>query len=429
MEQARATEGHRTIDRYVILDELGRGATSTVYLARDPYRDSGVALKVYHRADIQPERAETRRKLFINEARLVGKLTHPNILPVLDAGESRDDAYIVTEYLRGAEPLSAHTRLADLLPQRRVVDILFTCAKALEYAHRQGVVHRDIKPSNILLGPDGMPMLIDFGVAMHPSAGEHTVTGLVGSPSYMAPEQVRDGTATALSDIYSLGVAGYELLTGQRPFRAESFSALVHQIMYGTPRPIGQLRASVPPALEAVIARAMEKEPDRRFPSALAMAADLARVSAELEKDAGELDLQDRFGIIRHMDFFRDFGYAEAWEAVSQSDWCNFDEGKEIVRAGDAVRRFHIVIAGELALERGDRQVSVLRRGADFGALALVYGRPRVTTVRALTPVLVMRVGAEQFESMSAATQLAFYKRFNRGLLDRFKKSREEPGD
>lgn len=429
MEQAQPAEGMRTIDRYVVLEELGRGATSTVYLARDPYRDAGVALKVYHRAETHPERADTRRKLFINEARLVGQLMHPNILPVLDAGESGEDAYIVTEYLRGAEPLSAHTRLADLLPQRRVVEILFACAKALDYAHRQGVVHRDIKPSNILLGPDGSPMLIDFGVAMHSLPGSESVTGLVGSPSYMAPEQVRNGTATALSDVYSLGVVGYELLTGQRPFRAESFSALVHQIMYATPRPIGQLRASVPSGLEAVIARAMEKDASRRYASALAMAADFARVRAELEKSADDLDLQDRFGIIRHMEFFRDFGYAETWETVSHSDWCNFDEAQVIVRAGADERCFSIVIAGELALERGDRQVSVLRRGAAFGDLELIYARARATTVRALTPALLMRVNAEQFESLSAGAQLAFYKRFNRGLLERFKKTRMQASD
>lgn len=417
MTDTSAQRGLERIGRYVITRELGRGSTSTVYLAHDVQRGTDVALKLYHPDHVRPDRAHTRRKLHFNEARLAGELNHPNLVSVLDAGTSGDDAYIVTEYLRGATPLSAYTRLIDLLPQQQVAEILFACAKALDYAHRRGIIHRDIKPSNILLMPDGTPKIIDFGVAVHSLTATQTVTGLVGSPSYMAPEQVKSGTATALSDVYSLGVVGYELLTSKRPFYGENLSHLVHQIIYATPPPLRKLRASVPRALSSLIERSMEKDPARRFPNALAMAAQLARVVAEFQQDAGQLELQDRFDIVRHLPFFRDFSYAAVWEAVTNSDWKNYGEGEQVVAAGTSERAFYIVVSGELALERDGNQIDLLRRGETLGALSLMAGRAVRSRAVAQSPALVMRIGAAQLEAMSAECQLAFQKVFNRDLL------------
>jgi len=417
MTEAAKQRGFERIGRYVITRELGRGSTSIVYLAHDVERGSDVAVKLYHPDHVRPERAHTRRKLFVNEARLAGELNHPNLVSVLDAGTSGEDAYIVTEYLRGATPLSAYTRLIDLLPQQQVTEILFACAKALDYAHRSGVIHRDIKPSNILLMPDGTPKIIDFGVAVHSLTGTQTVTGLIGSPSYMAPEQVKNGTATALSDIYSLGVVGYELLTSKRPFYGENLSHLVHQIIYATPPPLLKLRASVPRALAVLIERAMEKDPEKRFPNALALAAVLARVVSEFEQDAGRLELQDRFDIVRHLPFFRDFSYAAVWEAVSHSGWHNYEEGEEVLAARAHARAFYVVVSGELALERDGRQIDVLRRGETLGALSLLAGRAVRSRAVALSPLLVMRIDAAQLEAMSAECQLAFQKVFNKDLL------------
>lgn len=419
-EEATAAGSIQRVDRYVLTRELGRGSTGIVYLAHDPERGADVAVKLYHGEDVRPDRAETRRKLFANEARLAGELDHPNLVPVLDAGRSGDNAYIVTEYLRGAQPLSAYTQLANLLPQRRVVEILFSCAKALDYAHGIGVVHRDIKPSNILLMPDGMPKIIDFGVAIHHRlTGTQSIGGLIGSPSYMAPEQVRDGAATPLSDLYSLGVVGYELLSGKRPFYGDNLSHLIHQIIYATPPPLAKLRSSVPSGLERVIERAMEKDPERRFQNGLAFAAQLARVVSDFREQAGHLDLQDRFDIARHLPFFKEFGYAEIWEAISHSTWTNFAEGEELASAGSTDRDFFVIISGEVALYRNERQVDLLRRGETFGELALLAGRPRVTGVKALGPVLAMSIDAAQLEGTTAECQLAFNRVFMNALLRR----------
>lgn len=409
----------RRIGRYVITRELGNGATSRVFLAHDPANGSDVALKLYHGSEFRPERARMRRKLFANEAQLVGKLMHPNIVRVLDSGESDEYAYIVSEYLRGAESLRLHTRLAGRLAQQRVAEILFACARGLDHAHKNGLVHRDIKSSNILVTADGTPKLIDFGIAMFSGDNTRTVTGMLGSPSYMAPEQVRDGEATARSDIYALGVVGYELLAARLPFYAQNLSHLIHQIMYATPRPLSRLRANVAPALEAIVGRAMEKDPEQRFPNAQAMAVQLARAVAELKNDGGQENFHARFDIARHLPFFHDFGYREVWEAVSHADWLSYGEGGEIATAGSRDCALYIVVTGEVTLEKGEQSVDHLRRGDTFGELALLSGRTRVTTARAALPTRLMRLDAEQLAATSHACQLAFHKLFNDALIRR----------
>lgn len=411
--------GPRAIGRYVITRELGSGATSRVFLAHDPVSGSDVALKLYHGDDVRPERAHTRRRVFANEAQLVGKLVHPNIVRVIDSGSGPQGAYIVSEYLHGAEPLSLHTRLAGRLAQQRVAEVLFACARALDYAHRRGIVHRDIKASNILVSAEGTPKLIDFGVAMFSSTDTHTVSGLVGSPAYMAPEQVRDGKATARSDIYSLGVVGYELLSARLPFYGQNLSHLIHQVVYATPRPLSRLRTNVSGALEAIVSKAMEKDPERRFASAQIMAAQLARASTELEQETKKEDARSRFDIARHLPFFRNFGYREVWEAVDHSDWLGFGEGDLIAQAGSREQALYIVVAGAVTLERDGREVEQLQRGHTFGELALLSGRARVTDARAALPTQLMRLDAQQLEATSNACQLAFQKLFNEALLRR----------
>ncbi|MGH8161724.1 MAG: serine/threonine-protein kinase [Gammaproteobacteria bacterium] len=421
----RPPGGPWQIGRYVITRELGRGSTSRVYLAHDPDLGGDVALKLYHDDSVRPERARTRRKLFANEGVLVGKLVHPNIARVLDSGEDGGRPYVACEYLSGAKPLSAHTRLSTLLPQRRVVEILFACAKALDYAHGLGVIHRDIKPSNVLITSDGIPKLLDCGIAVMSFTGTQTVTGLVGSPSYMAPEQVRDGTATVRSDVYSLGVMGYELLSARRPFYGENLSHLVHQIIYATPRPLSRLRASVPAELEAVVAQAMEKDPERRFPNALAMAARLAWVLDAFNRDSGTLDQHARFDFLRYLPLFQDFGYSEVWEVASRSEWRSYDEGEAIVTAGSHERALFVVVSGEVVVERKNGTIRRLHRGQFFGELNLVSAHARMPAVRAATPAELMRFDVKQLEAISTTSQLAFHKLFNRMLVHRLERSKE----
>ena len=211
------------IGKYVIVNEVGKGTTGSIYLSHDPYFKRDVAIKVYNVvADDDPERAKIARKMFFNEARMVGMLQHPNILPIFDAGEENGHYYVVMEHVQGARTLAAYCRPDNLLRVDDVVKIIYQCARALQYAHKRGVIHRDIKPSNIMLTRDNDVRIIDFGIAILRDADVSKIEGIAGSPSYMSPEQVESAEITTASDVYSLGAVMYELLTGFRPFRAST---------------------------------------------------------------------------------------------------------------------------------------------------------------------------------------------------------------
>ena len=257
------------IGKYVIINEVGQGSTGRVFLSHDPYYGRDVAIKLYNiESEEDEQKARVTRKMFFNEAQMMGRLQHPNILPIYDAGEENGSYYVVTEHVHGARTLAAYCRPDNLLRIDDVVEILFKCAKGLHYAHGRGVIHRDIKPSNIMLTLDNDVRIIDFGIALIKDSDVSRIEGIAGSPSYMSPEQVQSAEITHRSDIYSLGAVMYELLTGYRPFRANSLSKLLHQIVYATPPPIHTLRDGIPEEIEKVVMTALLKEPDKRFSNA-----------------------------------------------------------------------------------------------------------------------------------------------------------------
>jgi serine/threonine protein kinase len=191
------------IGKYVIINEVGRGSTGNVYLSHDPYYRRDVAIKVYNISndDDDPERARVTRKMFFNEAHMVGMLQHPNILPIYDAGEEDGKYYVVTEHVHGARTLAKYCKPDNLLRVDDVVEIVYKCAKALHYAHSRGVIHRDIKPSNIMLTTDNDVRIIDFGIALVNDSDVSQIQGIAGSPSYMSPEQVQSHALTNRSDL------------------------------------------------------------------------------------------------------------------------------------------------------------------------------------------------------------------------------------
>jgi len=234
------------IGKYYVVHEVGRGSTGTVFLSHDPFYGRDVAIKLYHATSGDDAESRNARRMFLGEAKMVGKLQHPNIVPIFDAGEEDGRRYVVTEHVHGARTLSAYCRPGSLLPIDQVVSIVYKCAKALHYAHKRGVIHRDIKPSNIMLTNDNDVRIIDFGIAILRDSEISKIEGIAGSPSYMSPEQVQGHDLTPASDLYSLGAVMYELLTGFRPFRASSLSKLLNQIVYATPPPIHTLRLGAP---------------------------------------------------------------------------------------------------------------------------------------------------------------------------------------
>jgi serine/threonine protein kinase len=408
------------IGKYVIINKVGKGSTGTVYLSHDPYYRRDVAIKVYHiEEDQDADRARVSRKMFFNEAHMVGMLQHPNIMPIYDAGEEDGQYYVVTEHIQGARTLAAYCRPDNLLRVDDVVEIIYKCAKALHYAHGRGVIHRDIKPSNVMLTIDNDVRIIDFGIAIVADADVSRIEGIAGSPSYMSPEQVQSEELTPASDIYSLGAVLYELLTGFRPFRADNLSKLLHQIVFATPPPIHTYRNDLPEELEEVVAMTMQKDPAKRCPSGNALAADLTRVYQDLRTKYDSLDNQEHFDLLRTLTFFHEFSHAEIWEVLRASDWTEYQDGDDIVREGEMDDRFYIIVSGQASVEANGMKIGSLEDGACFGETSYVRGAKRTASIKADGPVTILRVSSTLMEQVSSACQLRFNKVFLRSLITR----------
>jgi len=271
------------LGRYVIHRRIGRGAMGAVYLGKDPRINRPVAVKAIPiEKEFEDGELKEARLRFYREAESAGRLTHPNIITVFDAGEDKGLAYIAMEYVPGI-PLKEFTDPKRLLAPKRALELCAATAEALDYAHNQGVIHRDIKPANLLYNPkDGSLKISDFGVARI-TDNNKTKTGIVlGTPMYMSPEQLGAEDLTGLSDLFSLGVTLYELLVGEVPFRASNIAVLMTKITTEDPSPVSTRRAGIPPSVDAVLAKALAKQPKNRFSCGAEMAIALrncARIS------------------------------------------------------------------------------------------------------------------------------------------------------
>ena len=408
------------IGKYVIIKEVGQGSTGRVFLSHDPYYGRDVAIKVYNLENEEDEqKAGVTRKMFFNEAQMVGRLQHPNIVPIYDAGEENGKYYVVTEHIHGARTLAAYTKPDNLLRIDDVVEIMYKCSKALYYAHNRGVVHRDIKPNNIMLTNDNDVRIIDFGIAIVSDSDVSRIEGIAGSPSYMSPEQVQSAEITPQSDIYSLGAVMYELLTGFRPFRANNLSKLLHQIVFATPPPLHSLREEISEDLEQVVAKSLQKEPEKRFPNASEFAAALTRVYQDLRNQYSQIDRKEQFDLLRRLQFFHDFSHAEIHEVLRASDWRDYQDGQPIIREGEMDDRFYIIVNGEVGVESGRRKIGVLGEGECFGETSYVDGARRTASIVAHGDVTLMRVSSSLLEQASSSCQLRFNKVFLRTLIHR----------
>jgi serine/threonine-protein kinase len=261
------------LGRYVLQRRIGRGAMGSVYLGKDPRINRPVAIKVIPiEKEFEDEELKEARLRFFREAESAGRLTHPNIITVYDAGEDKGLAYIAMEYVPGIA-LKDFTDSNRLLAPKRALELAALTAEGLDYAHNQGVIHRDIKPANLLYNPkEGALKISDFGVARL-TDNNRTKTGIVlGTPMYMSPEQLGAETLTGLSDLFSLGVTLYELLTGEVPFKASNISVLMTKITTEEPALVAHRRAGIPSQVDAVLAKAMAKRPDQRFSCGAEMA-------------------------------------------------------------------------------------------------------------------------------------------------------------
>jgi len=409
----------KRIGKYEIINKVGQGSSGCVYLSHDPYYGRDVAIKLYNVESDDSQKYKVARKMFFTEAQMMGRLQHPNILPVYDAGESDGSFWVVTEHIQGARTLAAYCRPDNLLRVDDVVEIVFKCAKALHYAHSRGVIHRDIKPSNVMLTLDNDVRIIDFGIALVTDSDVSRIEGIAGSPSYMSPEQVQSAEITSSSDLYSLGAVMYELLTGYRPFRANNLSKLLHQIVYATAPPIHTLRKDVSEELENLVSRALRKDPAERFGNGLELAGELTQAFQKLRNENEKIDKQERFDTLRRLEFFHEFSHAEIREILRASEWREYSAGDEIIREGEMDDRFYIIVGGEVTVQSGRRSVGHMTVGNCFGETSYVRGARRTASISAQSDVTLIRVSSTLLEQASSECQLRFNKVFLRSLIER----------
>lgn len=340
--------------------------------------------------------AKRVRRLFRIEGNMARILDHPNIVRVYEHVLTEDYAYIVMEHVPG-RPLSEFVSFDRLLPVHRVVGIVFQCCLALDYAFKQGIVHRDIKPANILVDDDDNPKIMDFGLALDLNKqGNEDSTFImgVGSPSYMSPEQIKGHPLNQKTDLYSLGVVLYELLTGRLPFRAGNRAQLIYKIVNADAPPVSSLNPEVPSGMDRILQKALEKDLYSRYKNGADMAQDLAAVRFRiLDDDYVPMDTH-RFDILRRLSFFREFDDIEIWEALRISHWREYEADTVLMKEGEEDNSFGIIIDGELEVSVEGRHVAMLGRGEPVGETTYLSQAQstRTATVTALTPVTFLEV-------------------------------------
>jgi tRNA A-37 threonylcarbamoyl transferase component Bud32 len=407
------------VGKYDVQKLLGKGATGTVYLARDTFSGSEVALKTIEPEVFRdPEFGTVHRSQFQNEASLAGKLKHPHIVGILDAVVGEDSGYIAMELVTGGD-LSAHTAPDRLLPIADVLQIGFKCCGALDYAFHEGIVHRDIKPANIMIGRGTDVKIADFGAA-YLRKTQAVQTAIMGSPYYLSPEQIAGRELTHHSDMYALGVVLYELLTGQHPLRAENLQALLKKIVELEPLPPSEVRKDLPKALDAVILRALKKKPEARYPAWSDFARELSKV-ARLVLPAEAIPDTEKYMALKGVEMLAKLADAEIWELANAGRWVRVDKGRIIVREQDKGRSFYFLAEGEVKVTRGGRLLNVVNRSECFGEMAYIWGGelPRHATVESMTRLLLAEFEPEALAKMSVGAQLQLTRALVRNLVDR----------
>jgi eukaryotic-like serine/threonine-protein kinase len=407
------------VGKYDIQRALGKGATGTVYLAKDTFTGKEVALKTIEPEVFRdPEFGTVYRSQFLNEASLAGKLRHPHIVSILDAVVGEDSGHIAMELVMGGD-LSQHAKPGTLLPVPDVLQIAFKCCGALDYAAKEGIVHRDIKPANIMIAGGTEIKIADFGAAVLKKS-QVMQTAALGSPYYMSPEQVQGKALTFHSDIYSLGVVIYELLTGTRPFLAENIDALLAKILKSDAVPPSELRPGLPKALDLVVLRALKKDPVQRYRTWPEFAVELSKVG-ELVLPADSIPDSEKYVTLKKVAMLAPLADSELWELARAGKWSRIPKGKSVVQEEQRGRSFFFLAKGEAKVIKNKKLLNMVNGGECFGEMAYIGGgeQPRHATVEAMSELLLAEFEPAALEKMSLGAQLHLTRALVRNVTDR----------
>jgi serine/threonine protein kinase len=346
-------------------------------------------------------------------------MNHPNIVMIFSFTQIEGDYVIAMEYISGRSLKDILAEKGRLSPTE-AFGFLEQMLQGLKYAHAHAVIHRDIKPANILVSQGTDIKLSDFGTALQSC---NTVTQLsgVGSPAYMSPEQIRDEQLTHHTDIYSLGVVTFQLLTGRLPFLGTSTASLTYQILNHEPPPLRNLRPDISEPLARIVMRCMEKTREARYSSWMELAKDLAGAFQTLHAGGTNITDAEKFNSAKRLDFFRDFDDVQLWEVVRIATWRPVTRDAIVLKEGDSGDSFFIVGRGEVEVTRAGTYLNTLYTGNCFGEM-LYFAEAvtqRTTTIRALTDGMVIEIRAVALLQASQGCQNQFNKAFVRILIDR----------
>ncbi len=411
------TEQPQTIGKYRVIGVAGRGAMGTVYVAHDPVVDRKVAIKLAHISDEQPqEKQRVGRQLFRNEAQTAGGLVHPHIVTIYDAGEIDGQIYLVMEYLENARTLNSLIPESGFAPLEQILNIIAQCADALAYAHSKGVVHRDIKPANIMLTAQGEPKICDFGIASRESGDLTQVISTHVTPRYMAPEHARSQPLTPKTDLFSLGIVLYQMLTGTLPFQGDSMAAMVNAVLTSEPKPVSAVRPGAPPALDALLQRALAKAPGDRFASGAEFAKACRQVLQYAEQPP-PLGDEEKLAMLRELAPFKAFADTELRQILKAGDWQFHPRGARIIEPGAASHALHIVVAGEVSVRASERELRVATAGDVVGESEYLTGERHIDSAVALQAATTVRIAEPLKRWASLPLQLRMGELFQRALI------------
>ncbi len=414
----------KRIGKYQVIERLANGTMGVVYEGYDPIAERPVAIKVSLAEHIKDKQQQRRfNELFVREAKTASLLHHPNILEIYDCGIDQGRYYIVMELVRHARTIKDFISDEELLKPEEAVDMIIQCAEGLKYAHLQGIIHRDIKPANLLVTEDKKVKIADFSIAFveQPDFDMTMPTGFVGSPRYMSPEQVQEDVITSQSDLYSLGVVMFELLTGKHPFEAESFSRLIYKVVNEDPPDPLSIKPDLPEKLATYMRHALIKDPEKRFQSASEMIKYLKRVfpgtghSSEQNIMTTPLEVQlsdnKSFKQFRPLSLFASLSEAELRTVSQYCEWLEFKDGEQIINHGYPIDALYFLLEGELS----DQQI---KKGECFGEISFLSEETSLTAVHAVGKVRVLKIKRESLDQLPDICQLKLYKALSKKMAE-----------
>jgi len=403
-------KGIDTVGRYKIERQLGKGGSGVVYLGVDPHIKRNVAIKM-SKLTTDRERAH-----FFVEAQSAGRLNHPNIVSIYDAGLHKEYCYIAMEYIEGAT-LAKFCSKESLLPLNTVIEIIINVCNALDYAHKQKVIHRDIKPTNIMLDSSLSPKIADFSIAQ---IIEATVEmGIFGTPSYMSPEQLKVSQVSSISDIFSLGCVLYEMLSGVKAFPGDNHFSIMYKIGNEDPLSLLSIRQEIPKILDEITQKALAKNPSERYQTCMDLAYDLRVALRGFTETVNNGKVKDIIDFMLHLPFFNNFSKEHIKELIATSKVAKVRKGKTIVTEGEIDDTFYIILSGKVKIKKGDKTISVIGPGECFGEMAYICGQARAATVIAETDSILLIISAPLLDRSSESIQLLFFKNFAITLVNR----------